>query len=387
MAFDAEVIVIGAGPAGAATALGLAGRGHDVILVDRALFPREKVCGEGLLPHGVDALRRLGVAPPADAQPFVGIAYHAGAMAAVGTFAAGGAGLGMRRLALDQAMLGAASAHPRIAVRPGLAVRGIARSPGLVQVDAGETLRARAVVGADGLHSSVRRWAGLHREARGRQRYAVRGHLRTAAALDRVEVHLAAGAEVYVTPVAPGEVNVTVLCEADTARSFKGDLAGAFTRLWRSADRLGERLADATPTSPPRAAGPMRQETRDVVGDGLLLVGDAAGFVDGITGEGMSLSLLSAAIAAEVLSAALRTGRLDAAGLRAYAVRRRHLARDLDRLSALLVWGIARRRLARRVVRNLARDPALFDRVLAIDTGRLPLRAIGLSGVARLLRP
>lgn len=386
MPFDAEVIVVGAGPAGSATALGLAARGHDVLLLDRRTFPRDKVCGEGLLPHGVDALRRLGVAPPAGARPFRGIAWHLAGHRAVGTFPDGEHGLGMRRTALDEGLLRAARAHPRVCVRTGVAVRGVTAGPAAVEVDAGERLRARAVVGADGIHSVVRRSAGLDARPRGRRRYALRGHFRLAGPdPDRVEVHALDGAELYVTPTAPGEVNVAALAEASVAKGWKGDLAGALERLVRDVPALRAQVEGRADDV--RATGPLRNEATDVVADHLLLVGDAAGFVDGITGEGTSVSLLGASLAAEVLSAGLRTGRLDRASLAPYGARRRRAVRDLERITEIVLWGVRRPVLAARVVRNLARDPALFDRILAIDTGRAPLASVGLRGLFGLLRP
>src|SRR5687767_8098600 len=87
VAGDAEVIVVGAGVAGCAVALHLARRGHSVILLDRSESPRDKVCGEGLMPHGVAALDRLGLLPlPFPVLPFTGIGYHVAGVDAVGRF-------------------------------------------------------------------------------------------------------------------------------------------------------------------------------------------------------------------------------------------------------------------------------------------------------------
>ena len=202
---DAEVIVVGGGIAGSAAALALAQRGHDVIVLDRAQFPREKVCGEGLMPHGVAALRSLGIDPRPLGRPFVGIAYHAAGRAAVGRFP-DGPGVGVRRWRLDAAVHAAAAAV--CDVRLGETVTGIGGFPGRMEVHTrGGTLTCRAIVGADGLHSRVRRWAGLHRETAGRPRYGVRAHLQLAEGTpdrDVVDVYVGERAELYLTPTAPG---------------------------------------------------------------------------------------------------------------------------------------------------------------------------------------
>lgn len=378
---DAEVVIVGGGLAGSATAIHLARLGHRVIVLERATGVRDKVCGEGLMPHGVAALARLGVVPPGG-RPFLGIGWTADGVTAVGRFPGGTPGLGMRRSRLDEVLLAAAAAEPGVTVRTGVTVRGIAvGADGVTARTSTDPVRGRLLIGADGLHSQVRRWAGLEREARGRRRYGIRGHLALADGVpdpDRVEVELCDDAELYVTPVGPGEVNVAVLCEDDAARGLKGDAPAGFRRFldgssWR--ERLRGEPDDV------RVCGPLRREATDVVAERILLVGDAAGFVDGITGEGMSTSLGASEIAADVVSASLR----DGSGLRPYAVRRAALTRDSNRLTELILWGIRHRWLARRVVRNLARHPSLFDQLLAIETGEATIRSVGVGGWWRLV--
>lgn len=375
---DAEVVIVGGGLAGSATAIHLARLGHEVVVLERAAGARDKVCGEGLMPHGVAALARLGITPP-ESRPFLGIGWTADGVTAVGRFPEGSPGLGMRRSALDERVLASAAREPGVRVLTGSTVRGLVHDADGIgaRTDQG-VIRGQIVIGADGLHSQVRRWAGLERAPRGRRRYGIRGHLLLAAGVpdpERVEVELCDGAELYVTPVAPGEVNVAVLCEDDAARGLKGDAPAGFRRFldassWR--DRL---VGDASDV---RVCGPLRREATGVVGDRIVLVGDAAGFVDGITGEGMSTSLGAAEIAADVVSAALRRG--GPPDLRPYARRRQALVRDSNRLTELILWGIHRRWLATRVVRNLARHPALFDQLLAIETGTATLGSVGLGG-------
>lgn len=385
---DAEVVVVGGGVAGAATALGLARRGHAVIVLDRSRFPREKVCGEGLMPHGVEALGRLGALDAVLAtgpSPFEGIGYHVGDAHAVGRFPGGRVGYGVRRSRIDLALQDACRAAG-VDVRDGVRVRGISGVGGdmTVDVDTGP-LRCRAVVAADGLHSPIRRQLGLAAPPSGRQRYGVRGHFALAGREPRlVDVYAADVGEFYVTPTGPGEVNVAILLERDASRALGGDLAGGFRRMCEGFPPIAELLEGATPLTEPQLVGPLRQGAREPVADGVVLVGDAASFIDGITGEGMSLGLLSAEVAADVLSDALWSSRLTARDLRPYARRTRREARDVVLLTEIILWGIRHRRLARRVVRNLGRHPDLFGRVLAVNTGEAGLASLGVGGVLRL---
>jgi flavin-dependent dehydrogenase len=384
---DAEVIIVGGGPGGTATALQLARRGHDVLLVDRATFPRAKVCGEGLMPVGVAELRALGVDLAIDAQRFGGIRYAVPGAVADGRFPDGRFGLGVRRERLDAALNEVARAAG-VRLRHGVKVGALGTDGRARTLETAEgTLRARAVVAADGMRSSIRRQLGLERPARGRPRYGLRGHLRLvpgAPRLDVVAVHVLDGLELYLTPVGERELNVALLLEKDATRPLKGDLEGGFLRLLAEVPAMAPFLEGAVLDGRVGLTGPLRQETWRTVDDGVLLVGDAAGFLDGITGEGMSLTLASARLAAEELSAALRRGDVSTRALMGYDRRRRAAARELTMLTEVVLFGIRHRRLAHRFVRGLARHPDVFERVLGVSTGGRMLD-VGLTGVARVL--
>jgi flavin-dependent dehydrogenase len=378
---DAEVIIVGGSVAGSAVATHLARRGHEVLVIDRAAFPREKVCGEGLMPHGVAALGRLGLDAHALGVPFVGIRYHAGGARAEGRFP-GDPGVGLRRHELDQAL--AQLSREAGVHRVDGVVRDVGGEPGAMRVvTRGGVLRCRAVVGADGLHSKVRKRLGLQAPPRGRKRYGLRAHVRLASgrALPRtVDVHVVRGAELYLTPTGPDQVNVAVLAEAATMSALRGArsegdrLGDALFALARTAPEVAELLDGAQPITEAAATGPLRQASRDVVADGALLVGDAAGFLDGITGEGMSLTLREAELAAEVLADGLRRGRLHARDLAPYRRRRRAASLAQVALTRAVLWGIRYRPLARGVVGYLAKRPDRFGQLLALSIGA-PLRS------------
>ncbi len=388
---SSEILVVGGGPGGSATALQLAQLGHEVTLLDRAAFPRDKVCGEGLMPYGVGELTKIGIDPESlgiDAQPFHGIGYTVGPESAVGRFPGGRYGLGVRRHRLDAALAGLCDAAG-VKRLHGIKVRRAGGWPGRMWVETSEgTFKSRVLVGADGMHSTVRKSLGLQREQRGRVRYGLRGHFRLAKSarqLDLVEVHAADGLEFYLTPTGQRELNVAVLLEREATRSLKGDIEGGFARILATHRPLVELLDGAEPLGRPGLCGPLRQEATKAATDGAVLVGDAAGFLDGITGEGMSLTLLSARIATEVVSDALETGDLSRRALKPYERRRWRASRDLTWLTEIVLAGIRFRPLARRVVRGLRRHPDVFERVLAVNAGVGGIRDVGVRNLAKVL--
>lgn len=296
-----DLLVAGGGPAGLATAIGAARAGMSVVVVEPRGFPVDKACGEGLMPSGVEALRRLGVAP--DGHPLRGITYTDRRHTAVAAFTAG-EGAGVRRTELH-AGLAARAAELGVRIEAGR-ISEVRQSADEVSA-AG--LRARWLVAADGLHSPLRRALGLQLAEAGTRRYGLRRHYGIAPWTDRVEVHLHAGGEAYVTPLAENLVGVALL----TARrdGFDAALAG-FPAL---RDRLGD-----TAVTPVRGAGPLRQRVRARTAGRVLLVGDAAGYVDALTGEGIALALRSA----EALVARLAAGRPTAYERDWRAISRRH---------------------------------------------------------------
>ncbi len=378
---DAEVVIVGAGVAGCATALHLAARGREVILLDRSGFPREKVCGEGLMPHGVAELSQLGLlaaVKEAGVLPFRGISYHVAGASALGEFPGidegAPTGLGVRRWRLDTVMLDAARAHDKIDVRLGSKVRaiGVSGSQVILETNDGDVW-GKIVVGADGLHSTVRKELGLSRSVKGRHRYGVRAHFRFPPQReDRlyVDVHIAPSAEFYVTPTAPGEVNIALLLEEEAARRFNGNLDGAFYDLISDYTPVREFLYGGQPLTKPKLVGPLRQAAKRLVSRRGLLVGDAGGFIDGITGEGMSIALVSARMAAITVDEALTRDRFEPRDLAIYERRQRQMSRDMIRFTEAILWGIRYPKLARRVVGTLGRHPDTFSRLLGINTGK-----------------
>ena len=378
-----DVLVVGGSIAGAATAIHLAEAGRRVLLVERSRGVRRKACGEGLFPRGVAELGRLGLIEDVrrHGAPLAGVRFHAGRFTAQAPFGPDEPpGLGVQRTDLDPRLLDRARAAG-VEVRTGVTARSLiadgARVAG-VRTDGGE-LRARAIIAADGLGSRLRRQAGLDR-SRNASRYGISAHVR----LPRdpgclVDVYFHGAYESYVTPVGEDIVNVAMLVRRADMRRFAGNLGQAFVAMLEEHPALsdGFELLDE-----PVAAGPFAAACRRAWRGNLVLVGDAAGFVDAINGEGMSSALVSARDCATAVDAYLATG--DDSAFRRYEAQRRALVRNSNLLARLSLAIGARPVLARLAVRNLARRPRTFARLTAVSTGELPLRAVRPSDLLAL---
>ena len=202
-----HAFVIGGGPAGLVAAIALRRKGLRVTVADGGDAPGDKACGEGILPEGLAALERLGVALDWSAgRAFRGIRFVKGetvAQAEFGRFA----GLGMRRIELHRQLIRAAELSG-VSILWRTPVTGIAAQRVFA---GGENFLARWIVGADGFHSRVRNWARLGSGKSPGVRFAFRQHFACAPWTDCVEVHWAEKAQLYVTPVSPDEVGVVVL--------------------------------------------------------------------------------------------------------------------------------------------------------------------------------
>ena len=363
-----DLVIVGGGPAGLATAIHAAQRGREAIVFDRRELPLDKACGEGVMPSGVAALERMGVEIPASARAaFAGIRYIDEARVAEGRFR-NGVGWGVRRTALIEALV-ARARMLGVELRYGSAVERWRCTPDGVVVESEDgPLHAALLVGADGLRSQVRRRAGLERRWRGRQRVGLRCHFVMVPWSTQVEVYWSDGAEAYVTPLGADRINVAILWAGERA---------TFSDLLRRFPRLSERLRGARAEGVVRGAGPFRQAVRRRYADRVALVGDAAGYVDAITGEGVSLGFRCA----EALVDTVVHGR----PLADYEARYVQLSRAYYRVTGLLLLVARWPRLRRRVLRVLAHDPDLFTHLLAISNGDEPCRARSFAPVLRRL--
>ncbi|BDB44490.1 MULTISPECIES: NAD(P)/FAD-dependent oxidoreductase [Mycobacterium] len=277
--FDTDLLVVGGGPGGLATALHARAQGLSVIVAEPRPDPIDKACGEGLMPGGLAELTALGVDPAG--MPFRGIAYVSEHRRAEALFRTG-PGRGVRRTTLHAALSARAKEQGAEWIRT--KVRAVEQDAHGVSA-AG--LRARWLVGADGLHSAVRRAVGIKATTGTPRRHGLRWHYRVPAFSEFVEVHWSRWGEAYVTPVEPDLVGVAILSrqrpEFDWFPTLSPHLQGA------------ER-------GPARGCGPLRQVVSRRVAGRVLLVGDAAGYEDALTGEGVSLAVKQAGAAVRAIA-------------------------------------------------------------------------------------
>ena len=276
---DVDVLVVGGGPVGLASAIEARLAGLTVALVEPRDGDVDKACGEGLMPGALPLLARLGVDP--DGMPLRGVSYRTETRRADHLFRSG-EGRGVRRTTLHRALADRATelGITRVAAR----VEAVLQTNSTVTA-AG--LTARYLLACDGLHSSVRRQVGLERAVRGSRRFGLRRHFAVAPWNDLIEVHWTREAEVYITPIAPDLTGVAVL----------GPPRTDFDTAVEEVPELAERLAGVDAVTEVRGAGPFRQRAAARTAGRVLLVGDASGYVDAITGEGLRLGFEQAAVA------------------------------------------------------------------------------------------
>jgi len=351
-----DTIVVGAGPAGSATACLLAKRGQRVLLVDRARFPRPKPCAEYVSPGAVGILERLGALSQGDLGRWLdGMRIIAPSQAAcLLTYGSRRAALSVPRLRLDSVLLGCAT-RAGAELREGYGVRGLLRNDeqscvrGVVGAD-GARIEAQLVVGADGLHSVVARDLRLRRPRHWPRRLGLTMHIE---GVDWCERHgqMWVGRHGY-AGVAPldddGLVSVGVVSAIPSGHL--GDPKHAFWRVVRQFPQLEHRLARGRCASAPRGVGPLATRVRRCAGDGFALVGDAAGFFDPFTGEGIFRALRGAEL-------------LAAYGPRQYAAARMRAFRPKEQLTALVQVFVQRPRLMELAVKRLQRRPVLARRL------------------------
>jgi flavin-dependent dehydrogenase len=281
-----DVVVVGGGPVGLAAAMYAVSGGMSVVVLEPRQGAVDKACGEGLMPGGVRALAMLGINPAG--WDLVGIRYVWNGRQAEADFSVG-PGRGIRRTELHTALRSAAAAAG-VRVFP-LAACEVLQSSEEIRVRTqgpgqtpGPDVYGRYLLAADGLHSPTRRALGLEMCTRGPQRFGQRRHYRLRPWSSHVEVHWGTYSEAYVTPVGADLVGVAVLSAHRVP----------FEEQLDEFPRLRERLANASTATRVRGAGPLRQRVARRVAGRVLLVGDAGGYIDALTGEGISLGIAQA---------------------------------------------------------------------------------------------
>ena len=390
-----DALVVGGGPAGAATAWALARNGVDTLVLDRARFPRSKPCAEYLSPQAARLLHEMGALDALEAGPSArlagmrvcaqdGVAFE-GRFAGAHNFRGfADSGLAVRREILDAALLGRAR-NAGAGVLEAYAVQDLLRDAkgrvaGVVarQGESTVEIRARIVVGADGLRSVVARRLGLARRLRWPTRYAFVSHFRSVSGIgDCGEMHVFGDGYCGLADVGAGITNVAIVVTASGAREAAGD-ADAFVTTWLAAHpSLSRRLRNAERVAPVQSTGPFGARARGAWAPGAALVGDAADFYDPFTGEGIYAALRGSELLAPYLFESLRAPEHRAhESLAAYDRSRKHEFGGKWQVERLVALAVANPSLLCHVARRLRDRRDLADLLVGVTGDFVPAHEV-----------
>ena len=382
-----DVAIVGAGPAGSATATFLAARGFSVALIDRARFPRSKPCGEYISPEARRVLDRL-IDPRrlADEQPAMleGMRIVSpDGTSFVGRFHAqhkyrgyADQGIALPRSILDfhlvqQAQRKGATLLQQTALKAVQPPAGGVRTLDLLRNGRRYSLSARLLVGADGIHSRVAKQLGVFRRS-SLSRVALVTHAVGVAGMQPLgEMHVVRHAYVGLAPVGKGLTNVSVV--VDTKRQgTEGNPEQWFQHVIREVPEVAQRLGKAEYVSPIRGAGPFARSSTRATADRAVLVGDAADFYDPFTGEGIYAALRGAELIDEQITSYLESDRLNAQELRGYDRARRREFRGKWQLERLIAWAVGHPVALNHVARRLENKPELADLLVGVTGDFVP---------------
>jgi len=365
-----------------------------VIVLDRAALPRPRiVCGEYLSPEAARLLDRLGVLKAVDAAgaaPLAGMRITApDGTVVVGRYGAVGGwrpyrqhAMGVPRATLDGALVERLRGLPvdlreRTRVVDVLVERG--RVVG-VRAENGERrtldVRARMVVGADGRASVVAQRLGCRRPHPLRRMALMTYVSGLADCRELGEIFVDPPDYAILNPIGPDRVNLGLVVPLSHAAPWSGRLHDFLAARVRQLPHLARRLAGASLVAPIRALGPLAHRVAPPRAGGVVLVGDAAGFYDPFTGEGVFTALRSAELVAETIARALRSDDVSVRALAAYERARRDAFRGKERVTRALQLIIGHRRLANFACRALSRRPAVLDALLGVFGDYVPPRAL-----------
>jgi 2-polyprenyl-6-methoxyphenol hydroxylase-like FAD-dependent oxidoreductase len=357
-----DVLIVGGGPAGLSAAIAAGKKGLRVTLVDSREPPIDKPCGEGLLPESVAALRGLGIELDAVSSfRFSGIRFSDARSCCEARFGASAA-WGVRRTTLHGLLVERARA---VGVSLLWGSRVTLTDSSEAEID-GRRVAFRWVIGADGINSRVRAWAGLGSRRGVRRRFAFRRHYAIAPWTNLVEVHWASGCEMIVTPTRPDEVCVALFTSDHRLRVDRA--LGRFPELAR-------RLNCSRATSAEAGVITALSAARSMVRGNIALIGDSSCSIDGIAGQGLNLAFREAVHLGEALAAE---------DLASYAVAHREITETPRRMTRLLLLMARYPWVRRKTLRMFAAKPALFSKMISIHAGAPQREPFGLQELCGL---
>ncbi len=353
---DADVFVVGGGPAGLAAAIAARQQGLSVLVADFARPPIDKACGEGLMPDSLAALAELGVSLDGlETGTFRGIRFLGDGCSVEAVFPTG-TGLGIRRTLLHQAMLERAEA---LGVKMVWGSRVQCTEARTVLLN-GDLVRYNWLIGADGYNSRIRKFAGLDNAREYDRRIGIRRHFELKQPSEYVEIYWGETCQAYVTPISANEVCVAVI----------GRERQSFEMAIEEFPGLAARLRGATPLTTVKGAITVSRRLRSVSSGGIALIGEASGSADAITGEGLAMCFRQAVSLGHALAGN---------NLREYELEHRKIMKLPHFMSRAMLLMDKSSLIRQRTMRALSAQPHLFDRMLSVHVGEIPVHQFGLG--------
>ncbi len=367
-----DAIIVGGGPAGLATGIRLAQKHLSVLICEAKQFPVDKACGEGIMPTGVRLLERLGVnglIPEVDFFPFSGVRYISeDGASATGEFQEG-TGWGMRRRVLSEKLFQLASGYRQITILPRTRILSIESKPGSVGICSGQDeFEACLLIGADGLNSFVRTRSSMGQSRNRSFRWGICAHFEMPPWTDHVEVYWSSGIEIYVTPLSATEIGVAILWDRSRYPQST-NREGLYTTFLNGFPVLKERLKNISFTGSIQSAGPFLQSSRYLAKNRILLIGDAAGYLDAITGEGISLALAEAELCSQYAADFVQKTNQNELMLARYDRQLKQMMHRSQEMTHFVLFLSRHPLLARQMIHFLSTRPWTFQFLLSYNMG------------------
>jgi len=364
--FDTDVFIVGGGPAGLAAAIAARRRGLRCMVADWASPPIDKACGEGLMPDSLDVLDGLGISLKGhETGSFRGIKF-VGKEGSVAAYFPNGSGQGIRRVLLHQAFVDHAAASGVEMLWQSRVSHVKTENDRVSLLVNGSPVTCQWIIGADGQNSKVRHWAGLDEGHTSVQRIGLRQHFRIKPWSEYVEIYWGQLGQAYVTPIGREEVCVALISR-EKFSSFDIGL--------EQFPELTQHLEGAVRSTSVRGSLTISRRLKSVVKGNVALIGEASGSVDAITGEGLAMAFRQALSLAD----AMKTNEM--AG---YEKAHRQVISLPGFMARSMLLLDSKHWLRRRTLRAFSREPKLFQKLLAVNVGEMPLAALGARGLANL---
>jgi menaquinone-9 beta-reductase len=379
---ELDVLIAGGGPAGLAAGIVLASCGIQTLICEKGRLPMDKACGEGIMPTGVGELDRLGVRGHIgsdDYRPILGVRYVLKDGKSIKASFKEGVGMGISRLSLSQGLMTKAQEFKScLKINEGERVEAVGREDMRIVVrTTSATYHPTLLILATGTKSTTLDKQDPVTLPRRNMRWGAKQHYRLNPWSNAVEVYWGEGMEAYVTPLQEELVCIAYLWDRSLHPSIPGGKK-LISSLEDNFPDLRNRLQVSDPIGPPISTGPMERRIHKTIGEGYLRMGDAAGYLDALTGEGISLALSQAAALQSTVVPHIEMRRttgmsLTETDLQAFARTHKRIIRPYLQVTEIALWLNQHSEEANRLFWVLRKNPEYFQQVLSANMGKAPL--------------